>query len=145
MKKKLDFFLAYFQYYINAKDLVPMDIEFVIQDTYSALRPQWKIILNDMQEAGRVFSEAVKQNYHDASLSKTPEPEEVETQDLEPEDSDGEDAVGEGERPLPNSDTADLKSDPDDIPDEAADGAVNSSSDESETHRCHQAGGATRP
>jgi regulator of nonsense transcripts 2 len=132
VKKKLDFFLAYFQYYINVKDLVPMDVEFVIQDTYSALRPQWKLILNDTQEAGRVFSEAVKQNYHDTSLSKTPEPEEMETHDLEPEESDGDDAVGEGERPLPNSDAADVKSDPDDNADDPADRALDSSSDESE-------------
>ena len=132
VKKKLDFFLAYFQYYINVKDLVPMDVEFVILDTYSALRPQWKLILNDMQEAGRVFSEAVKQNYHDTSLSKTPEPEEMETHDLEPEESDGDDADGEGECPLPNSDPADVKSDPDDNPDEAADGALDSLSDGSE-------------
>ena len=132
VKKKLDFFLAYFQYYINVKDPVPMDIDFVIQDTYSALRPQWKLIMDDLQEAGRVFGEAVKQNYHDNSSNKTTEPEEVETRDPEAEESDGDDAVGENERPLPGGDTADVKSDPDDNADDIVERNMESSSDESE-------------
>lgn len=132
VKKKLDFFLAYFQYYINVKDPVPMDVEFVIQDSYSALRPQWKLILNDFNEAGKIFSEAVKHNYNDSTIGKTQEPEEPEPQDPEPEESDGEDGIGESERRLRNSDPADIKSDADDNIDDAAEQAANSSSDESE-------------
>ncbi|KAJ5974399.1 hypothetical protein N7481_011609 [Penicillium waksmanii] len=62
-KKKLDFFLSFFQYYICTKDPMPMDIDFLVQDTYSALRPQWKLT-SDPDEATRIFSEAVAQNYN---------------------------------------------------------------------------------
>ncbi|KAL3712637.1 mRNA decay protein [Talaromyces marneffei ATCC 18224] len=61
-KKKLDFFLTYFQYYIFTKDPLPMDVDFLVQDTYSLVRPQWKIA-SDIEEAGRLFSEAIAQNY----------------------------------------------------------------------------------
>ena len=131
-KKKLDFFLTYFQYYINVKDPVPMDVEFVIQDTYAALRPQWKLLLNDLQAAGELFSEACKQNYRDTASSKTLESEEPELRDEDLEDSDGDDAEGEAERPLMDGGPADVKSDPDENLDDAAEQAVNSSSDESE-------------
>lgn len=131
-KKKLDFFLSYFQYYINVKDPVPMDVEFVIQDIFSALRPQWKLVLNDLQEAGNVFSEAVKQNYQDNSSGKAPEPDELEAQDLEAEESDGDDAIGGEERPLPDGNAADVKSDMDENVDDAGDQLADSSSDESE-------------
>ncbi|KAK3111995.1 mRNA decay protein [Teratosphaeriaceae sp. CCFEE 6253] len=76
LKKKLDFYLAFLQLYINVKDPLPMDIEFVVQDLYSALRPQWKVVLGDPAEASRLFAEACKQNYNDAG--KVLEPEEVE-------------------------------------------------------------------
>lgn len=39
-----------------------MDVDFLFQDTYSLVRPQWKIAA-DIEEAGRLFSEAVAQNY----------------------------------------------------------------------------------
>lgn len=44
------------------KDPLPMDVDFVVQDTYALLRPQWKLIA-DLAEAGKAFGEAVKQNY----------------------------------------------------------------------------------
>ncbi|KAN0070805.1 Armadillo-type fold [Elaphomyces granulatus] len=37
--KKLDFFLTFFQYYIFTKDQIPMDVDFLIQDTYSLEGP----------------------------------------------------------------------------------------------------------
>ncbi len=133
VKKKLDFFLAFYQYYINIKDPIPMDIDFVVQDVFSLLRPQWKLVANNFEEAARVFSEACKQNYRDTAMSKTPEPEEVEVAVPEPVDSDGEEAQGDGEqRPLPNGESADVKSDPGEIIREAEDSALISSSDESE-------------
>ena len=133
VKKKLDFFLTFFQYYINAKDPVPMDIEFVIQDTFSALRPQWKLVLNDPPEASRIFAEACKQTYQDTTLSKTPEPEEIEAGGPEGEESDGDDAHVDGaERPMPDGATADVKSDPDDVPEDVGNQAGESSSEESE-------------
>lgn len=77
-KKKLDFFLNYLQYYINVKDPLPMDIEFVVQDTYSLLRPQWKLVTNDLAEAHKIFAEACKQNYRDVAGGKTQEAEDLE-------------------------------------------------------------------
>jgi regulator of nonsense transcripts 2 len=40
-----------------------MDIDFLIQDTFSLVRPQWKLAA-DLQEAASLFGEAVVQNYH---------------------------------------------------------------------------------
>ncbi|PGH15404.1 hypothetical protein AJ80_05588 [Polytolypa hystricis UAMH7299] len=71
-KKKLDFFLAFFQYYLFTKDPLPMDIDFMIQDTFALTRPQWKLS-TDLQEATRLFSEAVAQNYKLQETDKTAE------------------------------------------------------------------------
>ncbi|KAL1954068.1 hypothetical protein VTO42DRAFT_1802 [Malbranchea cinnamomea] len=73
-KKKLDFFLTFFQYYIHTKDPMPMDIEFVVQDTYALTRPQWKFA-SSLEEAGKSFAEAVAQNYKIQETEKAPEPE----------------------------------------------------------------------
>jgi regulator of nonsense transcripts 2 len=130
VKKKLDFFLAFFQYYINVKDPIPMDIDFVVQDTFNMLRPQWKLVTNNLEEAGKVFSEACKQNFHEPAMSKTLEPEEPEVVDPVPEDSDGDEAQADGEeRPLPDSDPAEVKSDPEEAVNEADDNAIASSDD----------------
>ena len=133
VKKKLDFFLAFFQYYISTKDPPPMDIEFVIQDTYSVLRPQWKLVVNDLPEAGKVFAEACTQNYRDTAVSKTPEPGEIEAVDAEAEDSDGDEIQVDGnERPAPDGDLADANFDGDEVVENHGDAAPESSSDESE-------------
>ncbi|MCJ1418254.1 hypothetical protein MMC32_004601 [Xylographa parallela] len=76
-KKKLDFFLTFFQYYIYTKDSLPMDIDFIIQDTYALTRPQWKLVAN-LEEAGGAFSEAVSQNYKGQEPERIAEQEEVE-------------------------------------------------------------------
>lgn len=72
-----------------------MDIEFVVQDTYNHLRPQWKLVLNDVQEASRVFGEACKQNYQDTASGKTAEPEEPEEPEAEVNLSDDEHRDGD--------------------------------------------------
>jgi regulator of nonsense transcripts 2 len=99
-KKKLDFYLNYLQYYMNVKDPMPMDIEFVVQDTYSLLRPQWKLITSDLTEAHKVFAEACKQNYRDVAAGKTQEPEELEddidADDARPDGNDLADIDGDG-------------------------------------------------
>lgn len=130
LKKKLDFFLAFFQYYINVKDPLPMDMEFVVQDTFSALRPHWKLVTHDLSEASRVFGEACKQNYQDLSANKTPEPEDGEADGPDAEDSD-EGRVDGDERPMPNGELTEPKSDGDDNP-EAVNGDGPLSSDEEE-------------
>jgi len=71
VKKKLDFYLAFLQYYINIKDPLPMDIEFVVQDLYSMLRPQWKLVLNSLPDASKVFADACQQNFAGSAVSKT--------------------------------------------------------------------------
>ncbi|KAL8728789.1 MAG: hypothetical protein Q9166_005167 [cf. Caloplaca sp. 2 TL-2023] len=61
-KRKLDFFLTFFQYYISTKEPMPMDIDFIVQDSFAQTRPQWKLV-TDPDEAGRSFANLVKQNY----------------------------------------------------------------------------------
>lgn len=65
-KKKLDFFLTFLQYYITTKEDVPMDTDFLVQDTFYKLRPQWKLLTN-LEEAGKAFADVVKLNYQNAS------------------------------------------------------------------------------
>ncbi|KAM5447478.1 mRNA decay protein [Microsporum audouinii] len=74
-KKKLDFFLTFFQYYLHTKDPIPMDVDFVIQDTFALTRPQWKFAA-DFTEATKLFAEAVAQNYQVHETDKAPDPEE---------------------------------------------------------------------
>ncbi|KAF2837357.1 ARM repeat-containing protein [Patellaria atrata CBS 101060] len=71
-KKKLDFFLTFFQYYLFTKDPLPMDIEFIVQDAFALIRPQWKIV-DTLEEAGTVFAEVVKQNYQSSATEKSNE------------------------------------------------------------------------
>ena len=54
-----------------------MDIDFVIHDTYAAIRPQWKLLI-DPEQAGSAFAAAVAQNYKTHETEKAPEPEEPE-------------------------------------------------------------------
>ncbi|KAI9876998.1 MAG: hypothetical protein M1823_007177, partial [Watsoniomyces obsoletus] len=68
-KKKLDFFLTFLQYYILTKDSLPMEIDFLVQDTYSLVRPQWKIV-TDLTEAAHLFSEAISTNYKQQNADK---------------------------------------------------------------------------
>jgi regulator of nonsense transcripts 2 len=107
-KKKLDFFLTYFQYYVCTKDALPMDVEFIVQDAYSLTRPQWKLITN-LEEASQAFGEAVKQNYQTTSADKPIEPEEEDASasddDLDgPEDEDVVMPEGDGDKSSSESD-----------------------------------------
>ncbi|KAF3039935.1 hypothetical protein E8E12_008264 [Didymella heteroderae] len=112
-KKKLDFFLTYLQYYVCTKDALPMDVEFIVQDAYALVRPQWKL-MTDLDEASRVFGEAVKQNYQMTANDKPAEPDDDEESasddDVDgPEDDDV--VVPEGEDK--SSDEEDADSDED--------------------------------
>lgn len=90
-KKKLDFFLTFFQYYIQTKEPLPMDTEFLVQDTFFALRPQWKL-LTTLEEASKAFGEIVKQNYLVPAADKPAEPEEAE-EDSSSDDGNDEEGV----------------------------------------------------
>ncbi|KAI9825997.1 MAG: hypothetical protein M1819_007452 [Sarea resinae] len=90
-KKKLDFFLTFFQkYYLFTKDTLPMDIDFIIQDTYGLTRPQWKMA-TDLEEAGRIFAESVAQNYKSQEPDKLAEPEESDEESVSEDGLDDDD------------------------------------------------------
>ncbi|KAJ9491076.1 hypothetical protein VN97_g2180 [Penicillium thymicola] len=104
-KKKLDFFLAFFQYYLFTKDPLPMDVDFLVQDTYHCIRPQWKLT-TDGEEATRIFSEAVALNYN---VPDSERPVEADEEDAESSSSDEdleEDAIPEIDEDQESSDEA---------------------------------------
>lgn len=129
-RKKLDFYLSFLQYYINVKDPIPMDIEFVVQDTFNVLRPQWKLVLNDFPEAARIFGEACKQNYQDTAAGKMQEAEEPEDPDADVTLSD--DEHREGEEHLADGDNAPSGSDDGKAQGDDDEGRANEQSDEEE-------------
>jgi len=88
VKKKLNFFLSFFQYYIQTKEPMPMDVEFVVQDMFALLRPQWKVATT-FEEAQQVFSDAVKHNYQNSGSNK----QQAEQEEEEEEDGRGIDDV----------------------------------------------------
>lgn len=99
VRKKLDFFLTFFQYYIQVKDPLPMDMDFVVQDTFALLRPQLKVC-SSLEEASHNFAEACKQNYQNMSTSKEVEEEADDTvmSDEAHDDENGERRHEEDER-----------------------------------------------
>ncbi|KAJ5183139.1 hypothetical protein N7492_000755 [Penicillium capsulatum] len=118
-KKKLDFFLTFFQYYLFTKDPLPMDVDFLVQDTYSTVRPQWKLA-TDPEEATRLFSEAVAQNYNVQDSERPVEPDEDDAEssssdegidgleeDAMPEIDDEQESSDEAEASGPNADIND--------------------------------------
>ncbi|OAA69040.1 nonsense-mediated mRNA decay factor (Upf2) [Cordyceps fumosorosea ARSEF 2679] len=68
--KKLDFFLSFFQYYVHTKVALPMDIDFIVQDTFGLTRPQWKFAAN-LEEATKAFHEAVALDQKSSGADKT--------------------------------------------------------------------------
>ncbi|KAJ5033311.1 nonsense-mediated mRNA decay factor [Bipolaris maydis] len=89
-------------YYVCMKEALPMDVEFIVQDAYNLVRPQWKMI-TDPEEASRAFAEAVKQNYQTTATDKPVEPDDddVSASDDEldgPDDEDVEMPEGEGDK-----------------------------------------------
>ncbi|QUC16714.1 uncharacterized protein UV8b_00955 [Ustilaginoidea virens] len=74
--KKLDYFLSFFQYYVHTKISLPMDIEFVVQDTFSMTRPQWKFAAN-LDEAAKVLQLAIVQDQKTAGFDRVPEADDV--------------------------------------------------------------------
>ncbi|PSK36153.1 hypothetical protein B9Z65_5968 [Elsinoe australis] len=101
VRRKLDFFLTFFQYYFQTKEPMPMDIEFLVQDTFAQLRPQWKLATT-LDEASQKFAEACKQNYQNLASAKEQEAEELEDQ---PSSEDGRED-GEEDGPAVNGHSA---------------------------------------
>lgn len=71
-RKKLDFFLTFLQYYVLTKDQLPMEIDFLLQDTFTSVRPQWKLLM-DIDEAAKAFSEAVTAKYQQSAADRIAE------------------------------------------------------------------------
>lgn len=71
-----------------------MDIDFLVHDTFSGIRPQWKLAA-DLQEAASLFSEAVAQNYKPQDAK--PEPEEDDAESSSSDEGLEEDAIPEAE------------------------------------------------
>lgn len=84
-----------------------MDIDFLVQDTYSAIRPQWKIA-TDLQEAASMFSEAVARNYKPQDSEKPAEPEEDEAESSSSDEGLEEDAIPEVDEEQESSDEAEV-------------------------------------
>lgn len=84
-KLKLDFFLAFFQYYFNTKDKLSPDVEFAIQDAFAVISPDLRMI-TDLEEASNLFGEAIKNNKSE-QIEKVP----VEVEEVE------EDSASEGD------------------------------------------------
>ncbi|KAI1202080.1 MIF4G domain-containing protein [Nemania serpens] len=67
--KKLEYFLSFFQYYIHTKHPLPMDIEFIVQDTFVLTRPQWKLATN-LEEAAKALHLAIAQDQKSSGIDK---------------------------------------------------------------------------
>ena len=109
-KKKLDFFLTFFQYYIHTKESPPMDIDFLIQDTFALLRPEWKLHTN-LEQAGAAFAEAVKQHVKSQETERPLETEPLEEGDDSEEDADEEDLPVARMKESTSSDDEDAEND----------------------------------
>ncbi|ORY58068.1 armadillo-type protein [Pseudomassariella vexata] len=96
--KKLDYFLSFLQYYIHTKGPLPMDIEFIVQDTYSLTRPQWKLATN-LEEAAKAFQLAILQDQKNAGIDKTVDQDQEDASSSS--SSDEEDVEGDGDEVLP--------------------------------------------
>ncbi|KAI1854125.1 hypothetical protein JX266_001266 [Neoarthrinium moseri] len=98
--KKLDYFLSFLQYYIYTKAPLPMDIEFIVQDTFALTRPQWKLATT-FDEAAKAFQLAIAQDQKNAGIDKTVDPDDVDSEASSDEDDAAE---GEGDEILPVAD-----------------------------------------
>jgi regulator of nonsense transcripts 2 len=111
--KKLDSFLAFFQYYIFTKQGLPMDIEFIVQDTFALTRPQWKLATS-LEEAAKVFQNAIIQDQKTTGADKANEADLDADEEIgsdEEDDDDGDVDLPEGEIDGDESSNSDSDSD----------------------------------
>ena len=88
------------------KAALPMDIEFLVQDTFSAVRPQWRVA-TDLEDASQRFADAVTQNYRAQEADRPAETEESQGE------SSSDDEADEDEHRLPELE--DVQSSGDDV------------------------------
>jgi regulator of nonsense transcripts 2 len=86
-----------------------MDIDFLVQDTYSMTRPQWKLA-TDLEEATALFSEAVAQNFKTQDSERPVEPDEDDAESSSSDDDLEEDAMPEVDEEQESSDEAEVGS-----------------------------------
>ncbi|KAJ2989978.1 hypothetical protein NUW58_g3187 [Xylaria curta] len=91
--KKLEYFLSFLQYYIHTKHPLPMDIEFIVQDTFMLTRPQWKLATN-LEEAAKALQLAIAQDQKNSGIDKISDPDEASIHSSD-DDDDGIEADGE--------------------------------------------------
>lgn len=92
--KKLDYFLSFLQYYIYTKAPLPMDIEFIVQDTFALTRPQWKLATT-LDEATKAFQLAIAQDQKNAGLDKVIDPDDAESEASSDDEGEGDDMLPE--------------------------------------------------
>jgi regulator of nonsense transcripts 2 len=74
-----------------------MDIEFIVQDTFSLTRPQWKLATN-LDEATKAFQLAIAQDQKNAGLDKVVDPDDADSE------ASSDDEGMEGDDMLPEAD-----------------------------------------
>lgn len=84
-----------------------MDVDFLVHDTYSAIRPQWKLATH-LQEAATLFGEAVAQNYKLQDSEKAVEPEEEDAESSSSDEGLEEDAIPDVEEDQESSEEAEV-------------------------------------
>ena len=117
-KKKLDFFLSFFevgtvrpgavktdslQYYLHTKDALPMEINFMVKDTFAQIRPD-HVMAKSAEQASKAFADAVAENYKSTEVDKAIEVE-MEEEGASP------DEIGEDERGVLEREDEELSSD----------------------------------
>lgn len=95
------------KYYMYTKEPLPMDIDFLVHDTYSMVRPQWKLAA-DLEEAARLFGEAIAQNYKLQDSERAGEPEDDDAESVSSDDGLEEDGIPEIEEEQYSSDETDV-------------------------------------
>lgn len=84
-----------------------MDVDFLVHDTYSGIRPQWKLA-TDLQEAATLFGEAVAQNYKQQDSEKPAEPDEEDAESSSSDEGLEEDAIPDVEEDQESSEEAEV-------------------------------------
>ncbi|ODQ55597.1 ARM repeat-containing protein [Saitoella complicata NRRL Y-17804] len=111
-KKKLDMFLAFFQFYIHTKATLPMDVEFGVQDAFQLIRPDFKVHTS-LEEAAKELDEIVARQMPQRAAEAKPEEVDVESDEGESEDEDEEGIDVEEELEAEEDKEAEVESDDD--------------------------------
>lgn len=108
-KKKLDNFLIFFQYYIHCKDPLPMDVDFMVSDSFEAVRPKFAMV-KTVEEAAitldAMFSSALQHTGIDLSADDSGD-DTMEELDISKDEDEG-----EGEESVDNDSPVDREPSP---------------------------------